>query len=73
MQIIYMSELNALEVHGEHKTQWVTISLDEYESMRSTIEILSSPKAMEKIRKGEQERLAGKGQKLEDVKKELGI
>jgi PHD/YefM family antitoxin component YafN of YafNO toxin-antitoxin module len=70
MQIILM---NGLQLHGEHKTQWVTISMDEYNSMRSTIEILSSPKAMEKIRCGEQESLAGKGQKLENVKKELGL
>jgi len=65
--------MSELILHGEHKTQWVTISLDEYESMKSTLEILSSPKAMEKIRKGEQERLEGKGKKLEDVKKELGL
>jgi len=60
-------------MHGEHKTQWITISLDEYESMKSTLEILSSSKAMEKIWKGQEERLAGKGQKLDDVKKELGF
>ncbi len=62
-----------LQLHGEHKTQWVTISLDEYESMVATLEILSSPKAMKKIRVGEQERLAGKGQPIEKVKKELSI
>jgi len=60
-------------IHGKHETEWITISLDEYESMKATIEILSSPKAMEKIRQGEKERLEGKGQKLEDVKKELGF
>ena len=60
-------------VHVKHETEWITISLDEYESMKATLEILSSPKAMEKIRRGEQERLSGRGQKLEDVKKELGI
>ena len=70
IQTILMSELMT---HGKHETKWITISLDEYESMKSTIEILSSPKAMEKIRRGEQERLAGKGKKLEDVKKELGL
>ncbi len=64
--------MNGLKLHGKHETEWVTISLDEYESMKATIEILPSPKAMEKIRRGEQERLAGKGQKLEDVRKELG-
>ncbi len=65
--------MSQLQVRGEHKTQWITISMDEYESMRSTLEILSSPKAMEKIRKGEKERLAGKGQKIKYVKKELGL
>jgi PHD/YefM family antitoxin component YafN of YafNO toxin-antitoxin module len=59
--------------HGKHETQWITISLDEYESMKATLEILSSPKAMEKIRKGERERSGGKGQKLEDVKREFGF
>ena len=70
MLSILMSEL---KMHGKHETEWVTISLDEYESMKATLEILSSPKAMEKIRRGEQERLAGKGKKLEVLKKELGL
>lgn len=65
--------MSELKMHGKHETQWVTISLDEYESMKATIEILSSPKAMKKIMQGEKELLAGKGRKLEDVKKELGI
>ena len=65
--------MHKLKIHGKHETQWITISLDEYESMKSNIEILSSQKAMEKILKGEEERIAGKGQKLEEVKKELGI
>ena len=65
--------MSELQVHGEHKTQWVTISMDEYESMKATIEILSSPDAMRKIRKGEAELRAGKGKRLEDIKTELGI
>ncbi|MFH1364347.1 MAG: hypothetical protein ABIH52_01695 [Candidatus Aenigmatarchaeota archaeon] len=65
--------MTELKVEGKHEASWVTISTDEYESMKATIEILSSPKAMEKIRKGEAELNAGKGKKLEDVKKELGI
>ena len=60
-------------MHGEHKTQWVTISLDEYESMKSTIDTLSSPKAMKKIMQGEKELAEGKGKSLETVKKEFGI
>ncbi|HLC76987.1 MAG TPA: hypothetical protein VJH04_02165 [archaeon] len=59
--------------NGKHQTDWVTISADEYESMVSTLEILSSQKAMDKIKKGEQERLAGKGKNIDKVKKELGL
>lgn len=59
--------------NGLHETEWVTISADKYESMVSTLEILSSPKAVEKIRKGEKERLAGKMKSVEQLKKELGL
>ena len=65
--------MNKLQVHGEHKTECVTISLDEYESLLATLEILSSPEAMEKIKQGEKERLEGKLKSLEQVKKELGF
>ena len=59
--------------NSKHETEWITLSLDEYESMKATIETLSNPEAMSKIVQGEKERLAGKSQKLEDVKKELDI
>ncbi len=59
--------------HSKHETEWITLSLDEYESMKATIETLSSPEAMQKIAKGEAELKAGKGKKLEDLKKELGF
>ena len=59
--------------NGKHQTDWVTISADEYESMVSTLEILSSQKAMNKISKGEEERMAGKGKNIDKVKKELGL
>ncbi len=65
--------MSQLEVHGEHKAAWVTISTDEYESLLATIETLSNPKAMEKIRQGEKERLEGKLKDLDQVKKELGL
>ena len=65
--------MGQLQVHGEHKTQWITISLDEYESMQATLEILSSPVAMRKISKGEKESLAGKGKTIEQLKKELHV
>ncbi len=58
---------------GEHKTKWITISMDEYESMKAALEILSDPEAMRKMKKAEKESLEGKGKKLEDLKKELGL
>ncbi len=30
-----------IEAFAEHKAHWVTISSDEYESMKSTLEVLS--------------------------------
>jgi len=61
------------KIYGEHSTKWVTISLDEYESMRSTIEILSDPKAVKEIREGEKARLEGKTKDIEQVRKELNL
>ena len=60
-------------IHGKHETEWITISIDEYESMKATIETLSSPEAMKKIKQGEKELAEGKGKLLEQVKKELGL
>jgi len=58
---------------SKHETEWITISLDEYESLKATIETLSSREAIEKICRGEKELRAGKGKKLEAVRKGLGI
>ncbi|HLD48797.1 MAG TPA: hypothetical protein VJB11_00365 [archaeon] len=62
-----------LSLKGRHETAWITISSDEYESLLATIETLSNPEAMKKIRKGEKEILEGKLKSLEQVKNELGI
>jgi len=58
---------------SRHPTEWVTISMDEYESMKATIETLSSREAVEKICRGERELTAGKGKPAEKLKKELGL
>lgn len=58
---------------SRHETEWITISLDEFESMKATIETLSSRAAVEKICRGEKELFAGRGRKLEEVKKKLGF
>ena len=40
-----------------HQTEWITISLDEYDSMQRTIETLSDEDLMEQIREGKKEEL----------------
>jgi len=50
----------------------VLISAAEYDSWKETIEILSDPKLMKSIRKGEKEIDEGKGIPWEEAKKELG-
>ncbi len=39
-----------IEAFAEHKAHWITISSDEYDSMKSTIEVLSDPELMEQIK-----------------------
>lgn len=68
--MIFMSEA---EYSGEHKAHWVTISSDEYESMKATLEILSDPELRDEALKGKDEATRGKARKLEDIKKELGL
>ncbi len=58
---------------GKHTTQWITISLDEYESLRRTIEILSDRELMEQIEGGRKDKKAGKVRDFAIVAKELGI
>ena len=56
---------------GEHTAQWVTISSDEYESMKSTLEVLSDPELMEQIRESEEEYKAGNYKELRELMDEL--
>lgn len=57
----------------EHKTTYVTISKDEYESMKSTIEILEDEEAMEMIRESRKAIKEGRVKKWEDILKERGL
>ena len=56
---------------GEHKTAWITISLDEYESMKSTLEILSDPELMGQLRKSKEDIKAGRYKTLKELLKEV--
>ena len=56
---------------GEHVAQWVTISSDEYESMKSTLEVLSDPELMEQIRESHEDMKAGRCKNIRELMKEL--
>ncbi len=42
--------MNEFIRRGKHKTEWITISLDEYESMKRTIEVLSDEDLMSQMK-----------------------
>jgi len=44
-----------LKMEGKHEALWVTISSDEYESLKATIETLSDIEVMEQLRKSEED------------------
>lgn len=50
----------------------ILMSIDEYESWKETEAIMSDPKLVEAIKKGEKEIDEGKGIPWEEAKKELG-
>jgi hypothetical protein len=56
---------------GKHQTEWITISVDEYESMCRTIEILSDPDLMQQIEEGKEK--SARVQDFEELARELGI
>jgi PHD/YefM family antitoxin component YafN of YafNO toxin-antitoxin module len=52
-----------------HKTTYVTISRDEYESMKATIEAIEDPEVMEQLRKSAQDIKEGETISLDEWKK----
>jgi PHD/YefM family antitoxin component YafN of YafNO toxin-antitoxin module len=53
----------------KHQTGWITISMDEYESMGETIEVLSDIDIMKQLEEGKK----AKVRDFENFAKELGI
>ena len=49
------------------------MSLDEYESLELTIEVLSDEELMEQLRESEEDVKAGRTYSLEEVKRDLGL
>ena len=62
--------MEEIETFGEHKARWMTISTDEYESMKSTLEVLSDPELMEQIKESRDDFEAGRFKKVRDLLKE---
>lgn len=60
-----------ITVNGSPKA--VLLSNEELESLEETLEILSNPKLIRAIKRGEKEIEEGKGIPWEDVQKELGL
>ncbi len=55
-----------------HKAHGVTISSDEYESMKSTIEVLSDSELMEQIKESREDYKSGRFKKLRELMKSGG-
>ncbi|MDD1744843.1 MAG: hypothetical protein LUQ20_03395 [Candidatus Methanoperedens sp.] len=55
----------------KHQAGWITISTDEYDSMKETIEVLSDVDIMKQLEEGRKE--GTKVRDFEELAKELGI
>jgi len=65
---------SAVVIEGsEHTTRYVTISEDEYESMKRTIEILSDKELVKSIKRGKEDINAGRTKPLKEYLKERGV
>jgi hypothetical protein len=67
----YLLDMVEQAVHGPHKSEWITISIDEYESMQRTIEVLSDADLMTQIEEGKRKNAPTRD--FESLAEELGI
>ena len=58
-------------ITGKHQAGWITISTDEYDSMKETIEVQSDADIMKQLEEGKKK--GTKVRDFEDLAKELGI
>ncbi len=58
-------------ITGKHQAGWITISTDEYDSMKETIEVLSDFDIIKQLEEGRKE--GTKVRNFEELAKELGI
>lgn len=58
---------------SEHKTTYVTISKDEYESMKATLEVLQDENLMRQLKESERAIREGRVRKWRDFMKEKKV
>lgn len=63
--------MSAPAVRGKHQAKWITISTDEYDSMKRTIDVLSDKELMTQIREGKCKETSSRD--FEKLANELGI
>lgn len=61
----------AVPVTGKHKSGWITISTEEFESMKETLEVLSDIDIMKQLEESKKD--CTKVRDFEELAEELGI
>ena len=64
---------SGIDAFAEPKAYWVTISSDEYESMKSTLEVLSDSELIEQIKESREDFKAGKYKRLHELTSSFAI
>ena len=59
--------MSEAKTFGGHRAEWITISTDEYESMKSTIEVLSDSELMEQIRNSKADYRSGNYKNIREL------
>jgi hypothetical protein len=59
--------MSEAKTFGEHRSEWITISTDEYESMRATLDVLSDSELMEQIRDSKVDYKAGNYKNIREI------
>lgn len=62
-----------IHLSPKHETRYITISEDEYESMKATIEVLRNQELVKRIIEGERAIREGRERDIDEVMKDRGI
>lgn len=66
------NKLDEYVITVKGKPAAILLSIDEYESLKETLEIMSDKELMKELKEAEEDIKAGRFQTWEEVKKELG-